>query len=391
MTGEGLRTKERRGTANVGAYGQRVAVVGPFPPVKSGIARHTAALSRALSAKPGTNVRTWAFRRQYPAFIYPGGAERDPEAKPADNESLVGDNPLTWRATARDIVAWKPDLVVMPAWTFAVAPALGWLARQLKRKGVEICIVVHNAFDHEAAGWKDALTRWQLASATRIVTHNQALANAVNTRLPRLPIRVFPHPVFDDFPAARDKLPRRAAIELLFFGLVRPYKGLDVLLDAMGHANRDDVFLTVAGEFWGDIEPTRAAIESNAARDRIELIAEFVSDQHAADLFNRADAIVMPYRAVSGSGVMSMAFHYQRPVIASNLPGFADVLRHGETGWLFETGNVQDLAARLSAIDPEQLRAAGAAAGRYGQTLSWDNLADAVLDAPVAAVSHDGD
>lgn len=358
---------------------RRIAVVGPFPPIRGGIARHTAALTRALAAQGPHEVRGWSFYRQYPRLLYPGADERDPAAQPhAAEATLGGTNPLSWAATARQVRAWSPDLLVMPAWTFFLAPALGSVARAARP--TDCCMIVHNAFDHESAGWKDRVMRWQLAAADRFVTHNNALARELATRFPGTPARVFPHPVYDDFPAPLGTLPRRKPLELLFFGLVRPYKGLDILLDALARLGRQDIALTVAGEVWGNPDDTRRRIADLGLTDTVELIPRFVSDAEAAEYFHRADAIVLPYRTVTGSGVVANAYHYGRPVIASDLPGFAEIVTDGETGWLFPPEDAQALAALIGGLDRDKAAAAGTRAKALGDTLSWDRLAEVVLD-----------
>ncbi len=137
---------------------RRIAVVGPTPPIRSGVARHTAAIARALASREELTLRVWSFSRQYPGFLYPGAAERAGDGTPPGDLqirfSIDGVNPLSWRRTAKEIGDWGPNLLVLPAWTFFLAPALGWIARRIRRDGVECCVIVHNAFDHVATVWK---------------------------------------------------------------------------------------------------------------------------------------------------------------------------------------------------------------------------------------------
>ena len=362
---------------------RRIAVVGPMPPIRSGIARHTSAVARAIADRPGHVVRVWGFRRQYPPLLFPGAGERlEGVGAPADldlRETLDGVGPLSWHRTAREILDWGPDLAVLPAWTFFLAPALGHVAKRLGAAGVPVAMIVHNAFDHEAAAWKAQLNLWQLARADRFVTHNAALAATLTDRLPGRPVAVFPHPVFDDLPEPQGRLPREAALELLFFGLVRPYKGLDIALEAMARLGGRDVRLTVAGEIWGGEGDTRTLIDRLGIADRVELRAGYATDRDAAELFARADAVVLPYRSATGSGVIPTAYRYARPVIASDLPGLAPVVREGETVWLTPPGDVGALAEILARLDRDTTRRAGEAARDFGRTLSWDRFADEVL------------
>ena len=359
---------------------RRIAIVGPFPPIRGGIARHTGSIARALSTRDDVSVRLWGFYRQYPRMLYPGAGERDPDSSAHVehvDETLGGTNPLSWHRTAQRIKTWSPTTLVIPAWTFFLAPALGWVARQNPQ--ADRCMVVHNAFDHESAGWKDRICRFQLAQADRFVTHNHALKHELESRLPGKHADVFPHPVFDDFPAAKGTFPKRAKIELLFFGIVRPYKGLDILLEALALADSVDVKLTVAGEFWGDLAQTQDLIKRLGLTEKVELIPRFVSDTEAAELFHRADAVVLPYRSVTGSGVVSNAYHYGRAVIASDLPGLAEVVQNGKTGWLFQPGDPRDLARVIGSLAPSSLKTMGKAAAAFGASLSWSRLADLIV------------
>ena len=359
----------------------RVAVVGPVPPIRSGIARHTAATAQALAQL--AEVRVWSFSRQYPDWLYPGDSERAADLRPPERLavecSMDGVNPLSWRKTASQIAQWQPDLAVFPAWTFFLAPALGAVARSLRRRGVPVSVIVHNAVDHEAAWWKNRLSRWQLTQADRYVTHNDALASALRDVIPDAPIEVFPHPVFDDFPRPRGTLARRAGLELLFYGLVRPYKGLDIAIEALAFSGRRDVRLTIAGEFWQGVEQTQAQVVRLGLEDMVEIIPGHVSDADTAELFARADAIVLPYRTVSGSGIVPLAYHYGRAIIASDLPGLASTIEDGRTGWLFPAGDAASLSAIISGLDRTQTEVAGQHAAKFAKTLTWDRFAQRIL------------
>lgn len=365
---------------------RKIAVVGPLPPVRSGIARHTAAIARALAVRPELAVRVWSFNRQYPKFLYPGEAEMDDSLDPPAGldirNSIDGINPLTWGHTAGEICDWGPDLLVIPAWTFFLAPALGRIASLVQRGGAQCCTVVHNAFDHETSAWKDKLSLWQLAKTDRYVTHNDGLAAELSQHFPDTRVDVFPHPVFDDFPLPLGTLPREAALELLFFGLVRPYKGLDLALEAVAKSGRSDVRLTVAGEFWSGLDETRQLIDRLGISNQVELLARYVDDDEAAELFHRADAVLLPYRSVTGSGVVATTYHYGRPVIATDLPGLAAVIQPEVTGWLTPPADTDAMANVIIRLERPETTKAGDAAREFGKNLSWASFTDVILGKP---------
>ena len=166
---------------------------------------------------------------------------------------------------------------------------------------------------------------------------------------------------------------------MLFFGLVRPYKGLDLALDAVAKSGRTDLRLTIAGEFWQGLDETRALIARPGLANRVELISRYVSDVETAELFDRADAVVLPYRSVTGSAVIPTAYRFGRAVIATDLPGLAAVVRHDETGWLTPPGDVDALATIIRGLDRETTSRAGKAARAFGATLGWDRFAALVV------------
>jgi glycosyltransferase involved in cell wall biosynthesis len=328
-----------------------VTVIAPVPPFRGGIARHSLALCNALAARGDVRLSIESFGRLYPNFLYPGDSDRstDVALPPALQAAYDLDtvNPLNWRRIADRIADSGNRIVVMPAWTFFTAPVLGYLARRLHRRGVHTVMVVHNACDHEAARWKNRMLAWQLAAADRFVTHTAALEQDLRAIAPATPTAVIGHPPFTDFPVAIGNLQQEFALELLMFGLVRPYKGLDLAIEALSQSNRKDIRLTVAGEFWQDVAETRAKIEQLGLAKQVEIIPRYVADQEAAELFARSDAVLAPYLSVTGSGVVALATHYRRPVIASDLPGLVECVRNEENGWLFECGSVDALSNLL--------------------------------------------
>ena len=192
---------------------------------------------------------------------------------------------------------------------------------------------------------------------------------------PSAEIAVYPHPVFNQYPAPQKTLPRRAPLELLFFGFVRPYKGLDVLVEAMHLLKGGDVFLTVAGEWWSKDSELRRSI---AEAGHIELIDRYVSEHEAADLFARAGAVVLPYRAATASGIVSLAYHYGKPVIASRVGGLPDVVADGATGRLVPPGDPRALAGAIREF-LDRPPASGEGIEAMKRRMTWDGLASCAL------------
>lgn len=359
----------------------KIAVIGPVPPFRSGVAKHTGELAKALSAHG--EVRTISFSRQYPGLLFPGEDDRDLKTRrdaPDETEyELDSISPISWRRVAADLAEWKPDLAVLPAWTFFTAPGLTFISNALRKAGCHVVSVVHNAADHEGAGWKRALLSRQILASDSAVTHNRGLAGAIASFAPDLPVAVCPHPLFN-FPEPKGLLRRRAKLELLMFGLIRPYKGADLLVEAMDELAGEDVCVSIVGEMWGDGAALSRQLAASPASEQIELVPEFQSDEYAAEYFSRADIVVLPYRHVTGSGVVPVAMRYARPVIASDLPGFREMVVPGVTGWLSRPQE----AGHLAGIIRDRLEHGDAGAlqpglARARDRLTWPRFAKAVL------------
>lgn len=361
----------------------RVAILGPVEPYRSGIARHTTALARALQRRPGVHVKVVSFARQYPSLLFPGESDRATDtALPSDLDvdmSIDSMNPLTWMRAFGTIRQFRPHLVLAPAWTFFLAPCFASILRSLRQSGCRVVALVHNVADHDSDPLRRRLSTWQLRQADAYVTHTRELADGIRREVPCAQVEVLPHPVFD-YPQPTGTLPRRADLELLMFGIIRAYKGLDVLLQGLALSTRPSVKLSVVGEPWQDAGDVPRLASELGIKQKLDLVLRYVPDAEAANYFARADVVMLPYRSVTGSGVLPLAFYYGKPVAASRLAGFAELVHEGETGWLLPPG---DKAAWAHAID--QVLSADAAV-RMGsairtvrQQLSFDTFATTVL------------
>ncbi len=359
----------------------RVALIGPVLPFRGGIAQHTTRLHRAVGEL--SEVHTWSFSRQYPQWIFPGESDRDPSfqghVEPRVEYSIDSLNPLTWKKTAAQIHEFNPQTLIIPWWTIFWAPTFRYFAKTLKSPEREIVFFCHNVIDHESSFWKTLLSKNVLKLADRFITHTRQDAKKLVSFLPHARVTVHPHPIYDQFPPAKGILPRRAKLELLFYGFVRPYKGLDQLIEAMGLLKGKDIYLTIAGEFWKGEEETRNRIIELGIENQVELRPRYHTDQETAELFHRADFVVLPYRSATGSGVIPIAYHYNKPVIASNVGGLPDVVKNNKTGFIIEKTtpkSLRDVFIRLLNTPPEQM---DTHINNIKSYLSWRHMAEHIL------------
>ena len=364
----------------------RIAIVGPVAPFRGGIAQHTTSLHRALSKRADT--LTFSFSRQYPGWLFPGESDRDPDydgrLEPGVRYEIDSLNPLTWRRAAAAIREFGPAGAVIPWWSVYWAFCFHHIAASLRRAGVPVVFVCHNPVEHEDAAWRRALANRVLGSADAFVVHDQAARGLMLEQFPRAAVLVHPHPTHTEFPDPRGELPRRAALELLFFGFVRPYKGLDVLADALALLRDRDVKLTVAGEFWSGLDDFRDRIRALGLEGLVELLPCYHSARQTAELFARADVVVLPYRSATGSAVIPLAYRYGKPVIASRVGGLPEVVDEGETGFLVPPGSPPELAKAIASLDAARAASMRHAVERHAASMTWDGFAATVLDAVTA-------
>lgn len=362
---------------------KKIAVIAPVEPFRSGIAKHSTQVARALSTQANTSVSVYSFNRLYPRFLFPGESDKDEGSEYCEVGavfSLDTLNPLTWRTMVKRMVINEIDVAIFPAWTFFVAPCLGWIAKQCQKKGIKTLSIVHNAMDHEQGGWKNRLMSYQLTQHDGFICHNKELAEDVRTMVQNANIEITPHPIFDQYPASQISLPKRAKVELLFFGIIREYKGLDLLLQAIQSLKHKDIFLSVVGECWTDIKYFKDMAQTLGIANKVEFVDRYVSDSEAADYFARADAVALPYRSMTGTGVIPLAYHYGKPVITTNLSAFSDVVVDGETGFIADEVSSQALSKAINQfIEIRQQRDFDLDIAEYRKSFTWERFAQKVL------------
>ena len=370
--------------------GKRLVLVGPAYPYRGGIAHFLEKMARDLRAR-GHDVEIVTFTRQYPERLFPGATQFEPapsrSAVPAVRliDTL---NPVSWLRAARHIARLAPDAVVFAYWMPFFAPAFGTLARRLRRRGIPSIAVVHNALPHEPRPGDVALSKYFLRACAGFVTLSDAVTRDLAALGVRGPVRQVAHPVYDVFGAPVPKASARAKLGLpadapvlLFFGFVRKYKGLHVLIEAMPRivAALPGVRLVVAGEFYEDEAPYRERIERLGLTEHVVIHDRYIPNDAVATYFSAADLVVQPYVSATQSGVAQIAFHFERPVVVTDVGGLAEVVPDGRAGFVVPPEDPEALARAVVRFFREGLAerlAAGVreAKRRYG----WEPLYEAL-------------
>lgn len=309
----------------------RIALFGPVHPFRGGIAHYTTLLNRTLLDE-GHTVLLVSFRRMYPRRLFPGESDRDPSATPLQAEHphywIDSLNPLTWLTTFARLRCFQPDLIVLSWWTPFFAPL--WYTLALLNRlflGREIAILCHNVLPHEESRVDRLLARSVLGWADRLVVQSEREKFRLLELLPATDVGIAPHPVYDMWAEGRvSQAQARAQLGLppnlpvlLFFGIVRYYKGLDILLDALPHirAAAGDVRLVIAGEFWDEQALYAEQIGRLGVAESVRVDSRYIPDEEVALYFSAADLLVAPYRSVTGSGVIQMAGGFGVPVVTT--------------------------------------------------------------------------
>jgi glycosyltransferase involved in cell wall biosynthesis len=342
----------------------------------------------------GHDVAFLAPRRQYPEWLYPGaGGGQDPDACPrlADTRAILDPlNPLAWPAGRRAAVEADADAWIIPYWTWAWA---GWWSFLLRGARPPTVAVVHNPADHDAGPIHRAAARVVLGRCQALFTHAASLARLISETFPLVdvasyPLSATPSGDLPDSAAARRTLglPPGGRVAV-FLGLIRPYKGVDLLLDAVASlSDQSDWFVVVAGEPWGALgDQLRAQVDDRSLAKRVKLELGWLSDDQMRALQAAADLVVLPYRSGSQSAIAPMVLSHGVPVLATAVGGLSEVVLDGVNGRLVAPGSVRELASALEELDAKRLSELAAGARANAARLSWGDYA-AELEALIECV-----
>ncbi len=364
----------------------KIAVVGPAHPYKGGLAHHTTALAHRLSAA-GHHTALLSWRAQYPKMLYPGQLTVDePEVElfPGTERSLAWYRPDSWWLAGRRLARQRFDAVVLSVHTPVQVPAYLTLARAAKTGGCTVVALCHNVLPHEHRRFDQPLMTALLRRVDAVVVHSSEQADLAATLTDR-PVEIaalpphLPHAgpglAAGHTPAAEPP-PRRH--RLLFFGIVRHYKGLDILLRALAQAE-PSVGLTVAGEIWEGRDELISLISSLGLADRVTLAEGYVPTSDVPALFSAADALVLPYRAATASQNALIAFQFGRPVIATRAGAIADAVHDGVDGILCTPGDAADLTRAINLLyTPGTLEQLRRGVSPVDQQALWDDYVTAL-------------
>jgi glycosyltransferase involved in cell wall biosynthesis len=374
----------------------RSVLIGPVYPYRGGIAHYTTALAQALSAHKNNTLLVVSFRSQYPAWLYPGKSDRDPSNQPLHVKAEFLLDPLlptTWLRAFWRIREFSPQQVIVNWWTTFWAPAFTFLVRWLRRDGIPVTYLIHNVIPHEAQPWDRLLARLALGPGSHFIVQADGEKQRLQRLLPRAHIHLVPHPVYDMFAGqriSRDNarnqlgLPQQGYV-LLFFGIVRPYKGLDVLLQALARPELRSLqpVLLVAGEFWEDKTHYLEKAQLLGLSAQVRMEDRYIPNEEVPVFFSAADLLVAPYTGGTQSGAVKMAIGFGLPAVLSHHLADESMDSHiDNTVFLTEVNSPEGLARALV----KALRFPSARLPTHGKNGGWDSLVN-ILEQYVEASS----
>ena len=324
----------------------RIVILGTAWPYRGGLAAFNERLAKQF-VQEGHEVKVVTFTLQYPSFLFPGKTQYSSENAP-EGLKIVREvnscNPLSWVKVGKRLQKEVPDLLISCYWMAFFAPCYGVIQNIVKRNGKTKCIgLVHNMIPHEPNILDKCLAPFYVKHTDGFVALSDSVVRDIASLDKKQKPKTFsPHPVYDHYGEKMDKHEACEALGvdegkkyMLFFGLVRAYKGLDLLLDAFGKVKDelDDLQLIVAGEFYEDEEKYRKQIADNGLTDRVIVKNEFIADGDLRKYFGAADLIVQPYKTATQSGVTQVAFHFEKPCLVTNVGGLGEIIHDGKMGY----------------------------------------------------------
>ncbi|MGH9825101.1 MAG: glycosyltransferase [Blastocatellia bacterium] len=328
----------------------KIAVVGPAYPLRGGIAQHVYSLREHLTAR-GHTLQVISYRRLYPQFLFPGRSTADTSnLKLKANALPMIDalNPATWIRAYRQIKGFEPNLIIFQWWNPVMGPVIGFLTNLLKHADLNCVIECHNVFPHESSPVDLPITWFAFSSVTNFIVHSSSDRDMFQRQFPEKAIWIAP------LPPPAGLLNRSASLRdgrhILFFGLVRPYKGLAVLLEALPRVlARVDCKLSIVGEFYEGESEYRGLIERLGIAGHVEIDNRYVPNEEISSLFDRADVLVLPYLSATQSAVARLGLRSGLPIIASDTGGLSETVAHQHNGLLVPPGDPGKLADSIIA------------------------------------------
>jgi glycosyltransferase involved in cell wall biosynthesis len=365
---------------------KKICVIGPYPPIKGGISQYNEFLSNEL--RKDADVYVFSYKRQYPGFLVKGRNQIDSshvshDAGESNVEfSLDSVNPFTWISVLNKIKKISPDLVILPWWVVYWAPMYVVFLIVFRFLNIKTLLLCHNIYEHEDHYIKRVVTKTVFKLSNYYLVHSTSEKNKLLPLIGEKKYIQHLHPIYNfsnnkvSEAVPHDYMNR---INLLFFGFVREYKGLDILLEALHILNDDGIHLTIVGEFWSGKEEYLSYIKQKNISN-VTIVDHYIADDEIEKYFLEADVVVLPYRSATGSGVIATSYGYGKPVIVTNVGGLTDAVENKCTGLIVEP-NSESIAAGVTWFKDNIDNNFSIEINKFSNnSMSWKGLASMIRD-----------
>jgi glycosyltransferase involved in cell wall biosynthesis len=363
----------------------KITIVGTAYPLRGGIAHYNALLATHLSKQH--EVITVTFKRQYPSILFPGKTQDETgtveHAEPAP-QLIDSINPLNWFSVGRELRRQQPDLLIFKYWLPFFGPCFGTIAKVTKRgTTTKVLVICDNVIPHERRPGDVAFTKYFFRQADYFIVQSNAVERDLLEQFPGVTFAKVPHPVYEIFGLSVSKTEARRTLKtikekvILFFGYVRAYKGLMVLIEAMQHLQ--DVQLLCVGEFYDDETKYRQMVKDLHLESNVRFVSEYVPNENVASYFCAADIVILPYLSATQSGIAQIAYNFNRPVIATDVGGLGEVVLDEKTGFIVPPNNPAALANAVKRFYDEHREQEFVASVKIEKKkYSWDALVEEI-------------
>lgn len=369
---------------------RKIVIIGSAHPLRGGLATYNERLAKAF-IQAGDDVRIETFKLQYPSILFPGKTQYSESPAPIDihiEASINSINPFNWIKVGRKIRKQNPDIVIVKFWMPFMAPCFGKIARIIKKKrSTKIISIIDNIIPHEKRAGDRMLSNYFVKAVDGFVAMSKSVLDDLET-FDKLKPKVFcPHPLYDNFgevipkEIAKQKLGLDASKKyILFFGFIRDYKGLDLLLEAFAKCTEKDksLRLLVAGEFYTDSKQYFEIIKKHHLEELVHMHNDFIPDEKVVDYFCAADIVVQPYKDATQSGVTQIAYHFNKPMIVTDVGGLAEIVPNGKVGFVVSPVVTEIADAMLNFFQNQKEEEFSSNAAIEKAKYSWDKMVDAI-------------
>ena len=369
---------------------QKIIIIGSAYPLRGGLATYNERLAREFLNK-NNSVTIYTFSLQYPSFLFPGKTQYSDSPAPKDLNIKVcinSINPLNWLKIGKEIRKLKPDIVIIKFWMPFMAPCFGKIARIIKKnKHTKIISIIDNIIPHEKRAGDRLLANYFVKTVDGFVAMSKSVLNDLETFDKNKPKVFCPHPLYDNFGEiiskenAKQKLNLDNSLKyILFFGFIRDYKGLDLMLEAFAKCIEKDksLRLIVAGEFYTDSKPYFEFIKNKKLEEYVLMHNDFIPDEKVAEYFCASDIVVQPYKDATQSGVTQIAYHFNKPMIVTDVGGLAEIIPDGKTGYVVKPDSTDIAEAILMFYQLNKEKEFTENAKIEKEKYSWDSMVKAI-------------